>query len=302
MTLPRFLAAALLGTALLAPAFAQTEPTIDQIYQVANAGRMDEADRMIGQVLQKHPNSAKAHYVKAELAARESDASVARQELATAERLAPGLPFAKAESVSALRSEVSRARPVDHASTAVAPAPAPQRQVPMALVAILFALAAAGLYAFMRRRQAAATAMSPSWSPAYGPGSGPVVMDPAGSYPPGAYPPNAYPPGAYPPGAYPQAPQPGMGSTLGRGLATGLAMGAGMVAAEEIGHRMFDHHPQSSGASAASGASGVLPENERGLLDPGVNGDMGGQDFGIADPGSWDAGGSADLGGGDWDT
>lgn len=296
MNIPRLIAAAALGAALLAPAFAQTEPTIDQIYQAANAGRTADADRMIGQVLQKHPNSAKAHYVKAELAARESDAAVARQELATAERLAPGLPFAKAEAVSALRSEVNRARRVDNAPAAVAPAPAPQRQFPMALVAVLFAAAAAGLYVVMRRREAPANAMAQPWNGAPA-GAAPAGFDPAGTYPQGAYPPGAYPPGAYPPGAYPQQAQPGLGSTLGRGLASGLAMGAGVVAAEEIGRRMFEHHPQSSPAS------GVLPENERGLLDPGVNGDMGGQDFGINDAGSWDSGDSADLGGGgDWDT
>lgn len=292
MNIPRLIAAAALGAALLAPAFAQTEPTIDQIYQAANAGHLSDADRMIGQVLQKHPNSAKAHYVKAELAARESDAAVAREELATAERLAPGLPFAKAEAVSALRSEVSRARRVDNTQVAVAPAPAPQRQFPMALVAVLFAAAAAGIYVLMRRRESAANSMAQPWNAGSAQGPGPTMYEPAGTYPPGAY-----PPGAYPPGAYPQPAQPGLGSTLGRGLAGGLAMGAGMVAAEEIGRRMFEHHPQSAPAS------GVLPENERGLLDPGVNGDMGGQDFGINDAGSWDSGDSADLGGGgDWDT
>ena len=287
MTIPRLLAAAALGLALLGPAFAQGEPTIDEIYQAANAGRLKDADRMIGQVLQKHPNSAKAHYVKAELAARESDAAVAREELATAERLAPGLPFAKAEAVAALRSEVSRARHADPAPAAIAPAPAPTRQVPTAMIAVVFAAAAAGLYVFLRRRQAPAeaTGMAQPW--------GAASADPGGSYSMGGPAPGAYPPGAYRPPV-----QPGLGSTLGRGLATGLAMGAGMVAAEEIGRRMFDHH----GQQASPHASGVLPENERGLLDPGVNADMGGQDFGINDPGSWDGGGSADLGGGDWDT
>ena len=89
-----------------------------------------------------------------------------------------------------------------------------------------------------------------------------------------------------------------MGSTIGRGLATGLAVGAGALAAEEIGRRMFGHQEQ------PLGHSGVLPESERGLLDPGVNANMGGQDFGIGDAGSWDDGGSQDAGGGggDWDT
>jgi uncharacterized protein len=90
-----------------------------------------------------------------------------------------------------------------------------------------------------------------------------------------------------------------MASTLGRGLATGLAVGAGAVMAEEIGHRLFEHHQQLPPLAPAT--SGVLPESERGMLDPGVNADMGGQDFGIDDAGSWDNGGDADVAGGDWD-
>lgn len=287
MNIARSIAAVALGAALLGPALAQTEPTIDQIYQAANAGRLTDADRMIGQVLHKHPNSAKAHYVKAELAARESNAAVAREELATAERLAPGLPFAKAEAVSALRSEVNRARRADTTPVSVAPAPAPRHEVPMGLVAVLFAAAAAGVYVLLRRRQTPA-------SPAAGSAGPNGVAQPWGADAAGG-PVGPYGPGAYPAGAYPQPAQPGLGSTLGRGLATGLAVGAGVVAAEEIGRRMFDHHPQSSPAS------GVLPESDRGLLDPGLNADMGGQDFGINDAGSWDSGGGADLGGGDWD-
>mgnify|MGYP003868170939 CR=1 FL=1 len=54
---------------------------------------------MIQQVLIGHPNSAKAHYVQAEIAARQGQLPRAREALATAEKLAPGLPFAKAESV-----------------------------------------------------------------------------------------------------------------------------------------------------------------------------------------------------------
>lgn len=74
--------------AFIGPAGAQSEPTIDQVYQAANAGRLAEADKMIEQVLRDHPNSAKAHFVRAELAARESNAALAQAELAKAEGLA----------------------------------------------------------------------------------------------------------------------------------------------------------------------------------------------------------------------
>ena len=45
------------------------------------AGHLDQAQQMMTQVLADHPNSAKAHYVQAELYAREGKAALARSEL-----------------------------------------------------------------------------------------------------------------------------------------------------------------------------------------------------------------------------
>ena len=100
--LARWLAVAvLLGAGLGAGlgAMAQTEPTLNQIYDAAQAGRMEQAQTMIQQVLVLHPKSAKAHFVQAELAARQGQIARAREALAEAEKLAPGLPFAKPEAV-----------------------------------------------------------------------------------------------------------------------------------------------------------------------------------------------------------
>ena len=79
---------------VLGTAGAQTEPTMDQVYAAAKSGQLDKAQTMIQQVLIGHPNSAKAHYVQAEIAARQGQLPRAREALANAERLAPGLPFA----------------------------------------------------------------------------------------------------------------------------------------------------------------------------------------------------------------
>jgi hypothetical protein len=57
-------------------------------------------------VLQQHPQSAKAHYVEAQLLYRASKLDQARTELATADRLEPGLPFAKPEAVAMLRAQL----------------------------------------------------------------------------------------------------------------------------------------------------------------------------------------------------
>ena len=277
------------------------EPTLDQIYQAANAGQVPQAQGMIDQVLGNHPDSAKAHYVKAELSARQRDGATAQQELATAERLAPGLPFAKPAAVQALRTQVQHlasAPPQDGSTRQMGGPPGPQRQAPAAagLPWGKLAIGAAillGLLALMRRRAGGTSGATYAGGPAAG---GPYPGGVGGTgYGPGMQPP---PPGA---GYGPGYAQPGMGSGLGRGLATGLAVGAGAVAAEEIGRRML--HPNGSQVAPDPSVTGAGGWNDAGSMD---NVDMGGQDFGVNDAGSWDSGGNLDAGdvggGNDWNS
>jgi predicted Zn-dependent protease len=64
------LAAALTVTAGWAmPAMAQ-DATVDQVYSAAKAGQVDQALQLMQPVLKDHPNSAKAHFVEAELLAK----------------------------------------------------------------------------------------------------------------------------------------------------------------------------------------------------------------------------------------
>ena len=280
--------------------WAQAEPTLDQIYQAANAGQLPQAQGMIDQVLRTHPDSAKAHYVKAELAARQRDATTARQELATAERLAPGLPFAKPAAAQALRTQVEHlgsaprdaTRQMGAAAGPDAPMPAAAKGLPWGTLA-LGAAVLVGLFALMRRRNRGAAGY-PGGPMASGPMQGPAAN---AGYGPGMQPPgSAYGPGYGPPGGYPQQ---GMGSGIGRGLATGLAVGAGAVAASEIGRRMF--HQDGSQVMPDASGTGSAWTGDAGAMD---NADMGGQDFGVNDAGSWDSGGgmdAGDVGSGDWD-
>src|ERR1700688_120395 len=111
----RLVLAATLGLgmafAVCAPVFADPlpaapDPTMNQIYDAASSGHLDQAQQMITQVLADHPNSAKAHYVQAELYAKEGKNSLARAELGTAERLNPGLTSFSPRSVQELKSEL----------------------------------------------------------------------------------------------------------------------------------------------------------------------------------------------------
>jgi hypothetical protein len=270
------------------------EPTLAQIYQAANAGQLDRADSMIEEVLKSHPNSARAHYVKAELAAREHKFDLAQQELATAERIAPGLPFAKSESVQALRNQISGSR----TGSTSAPASPPARQMgfgsgaqaqhglPWGAIALV-ALIAIVAIAFMRRRS------TPPAADGYGGAYGNTSAAPYGQTGSGpVYPPTA---GTAPVNA------PSMGSSIVRGLGTGLAVGAGVVAAEEIGRRMFSHDGQAVANNPASSNPPSLDAIDEGMRRN-LNTDMGGDNFGIGNGGWDDAGGDmGGGGGGDWD-
>ena len=268
-------------------AVAQTEPTMDQVYAAAKSGQLDKAQTMIQQVLIGHPNSAKAHYVQAEIAARQGQLPRAREALATAEKLAPGLPFAKAESVQALRTQLTgTASAAPAAATAVVPAAAPAppaKSLPWGMI-LLFGGAAIALLIFLVNR---ASRPRPSVfgnaMPAANPGlNGPQAFGNQAPVPYG-------PQGGAPYGQQPYGPQyapqgPSLGGRIMGGVATGLAVGAGVMAAEAIGRNLMggEHGSEASPHAAA-------PETH--YAPPDTNADMGGQDFGIQDSGSWDSGG-----------
>lgn len=249
--------------ALGSPSFAQAaDPTMHQIRQAAAAGHLDQAQQMITQVLTDHPNSGKAHYVQAELYAREGKTAVARSELETAERLNPGLTDFDSHSVQELKAQLG----LTPRSTGPQIVSFPTRSGPhFPWGALLIGLIVIGLLMMLFRRRTRY-----SQYPVAG-GSG------VGGAPTG-----------YGPGYGPAPMGGGMGSGIAGGLASGLAVGAGVVAGEELAHHFLDGgHP-----------GGVIPSAD--AAEPGIsNSDMGGNDFGANDPGSWDDGGGLGGGGGD---
>ena len=246
------------------PAFAATDASVDQIYAAASSGHLDQAQQMIAQVLADHPTSARAHFVQAELYAREGKAALARSELAAAEQLKPGLPFQSARSVQDLKAQIGL-RTGTISPTVIRSEPAAPR-FPWGTL-LIFAAAIGILWMVFRRRNTYA-----QYPAGMGPGAG------APGYGPGGY-------GPTPMGGG------GMGSGIAGGLASGLAVGAGVVAGEELAHHFLD---------GGRSSGGVIPPAEAG--DAGFsNSDMGGSDFGTSDPGSgWDDSGGGGGGGGDW--
>ena len=85
---------------------AEVEPTVSQIYQAFKSGHIEQAQHMLDQVLRDHPDSAKAHFVQAEMDAAEGHYELARAQLAVAEKLKPGLPGIKPRAVQELKAKL----------------------------------------------------------------------------------------------------------------------------------------------------------------------------------------------------
>jgi len=254
--------------ASLAVAAGAAEPTLSQVYQAAESGNLAEAQRMMNDVLRAHPDSAKAHYVEAELLAKQGRMASARDELSTAERLEPGLPFAKPQAVAALRREIGSSdsfRPV-----AERVGPAAGGGIPWLTLAGV-ALVAIIVVAFLAMRRSASATLPAGGSSGY---------IPAASGQPASASPTAP---VVPAGG-------GMGAGLLGSLATGAAIGGGIVAGEALANRLFGGHTSGEAAAAARVNEATLPD---------TNADLGGNDFGVADSGSWDDGFSGGAGGGD---
>ena len=87
-----------------------------QIYQAATTGHLDQAQQMITEVLANHPASAKAHWVQAELFAKEGKVNLARSEVFEAERLNPGLTEFSPKSVRELKGQLGLPVPTTDSS------------------------------------------------------------------------------------------------------------------------------------------------------------------------------------------
>ena len=263
----------LTSLALTGVAAFAADPTMHEVYQAAQAGDFKQAQAMMDQVLRDHPNSAKAHFVEAELLAKQGRISEARRELGTAERLDPSLGFAKPQALQELEARLTPAHAAREPAASVPAASGGFRWGPLLLLLGAVALMVVAIRAFRSRPQYA-----PQGQALPGYGGGAAAAQPYGLG-----------------GAGPvQPPAGGIGSGILGGLATGAAVGAGVVAGEALMHRVLDggHRPDDGLNSLANADIGAMPS----MGEPQY--DMGGDDFGVNDSSSWDDGSSA--GGDDW--
>ena len=237
-------------------ACAENLPTIHQIYQTAQSGNLESAHAMVDEVLKAHPQSAKAHFVNAEIVLRQGDIEKAKSELAIAQQLAPGLPFAKPSAVESLKRHLAQNAVI---------IPSLQKQFPwMMLIAGI--VVAVLIWLIMRSLFSRRTDINGSQ---YYNGYGAV-----------SYPQNNNGPSGYGAAAInPMQSGGGLGSSIASGLATGAAAGVGIVAGEALMHHFMD------GSSEPDSSMHHTTDNQ-GSQQPDY--DMGGGDFGMNDSSSWD--------------
>ncbi len=274
--------------ALLQGTLAWAEPSLEQVYEATRSGRLEEAQQMMQEVLRAHPNSAKAHFTEAEVLARSGDLAGGRSELALAQKLQPGLPFAKPSAVTELKNELDHGQgacracsrmaavtelknELDHGTGNVTVPAGGTGHTPWGTLWVVGGIALL-LVIWLVRRQTAQGPMGMGMSPR--PGGGYYNNGMGGGVPPS------------------MGPTGGMGGGLMGSLATGAALGAGMVAGEALAHRLVDGPSEGVGSAAPN------------ISDAQGNSDMGGRDFGINDGGSWDSGSDSDWSsndsGSDW--
>jgi hypothetical protein len=256
----------------LAPMARADDPSLHEVYQAIHAGHLGDAQAMMTKVLHDHPDSAKAHYMEAEVLVRMDRADEAQIELDHADRLAPGLPFATAEAQRSLRGLIAerghlRAGSLDRAAAVAEEHPAAS-SVPWGPILIIGGVGLL-LFLFLRARRQAVLPGAPGMAPGMAPVGTPYGGSPYGGAPGG-----------------------GIGSGIVGGLATGAALGAGMVAGEALAHEFMGNRDRGGGDLAASGGQRIPAD------------DGGGNDFGVSGSDSWDSG-SSDIGdsgggGGDW--
>jgi hypothetical protein len=248
---------------------------------------------MMREVVTAKPGSARAHYIYAEVLARNGNFAAASEQARLARETDPKVTFTDPGKFAAFESLLAR-QSAGTASRAPARTPgagpadraiaAPASGLPGWLWGALLAIAAVVLWrGFSRSRGLTASSMPGSaiygGSGAAGPGAGP-------SYAP--YGPNA----PYGPAGVPGA-RSGM---LGTGLAAAGGFAAGILA-DEVMHR----HRDGGGALDNLGPSGLGPmasdpaamDLESRPVDFGTGADWG-ADSGAADAGSFDTGGGSD--------
>ena len=295
---------ALAGLSVLAWAL----PTLQQVEAQVRQGNYAQAESMMREVVAAKPDSARAHYVYAEILAHDGKLAQAVAEARAARTIDPDVKFTDPEKFRTFEAALLRAQnptarspqtpsPVEsRAPVQVAPARAPA-SVGMPGWVWLAGMAAIGfvLWRMFSRSRAEATAAGVG---APGTAYGTPMQAGAAGVPFGAAPGASGAP--YGPGYAPQRPGSGM---LGVGLGAAGGVAAGMLAERMLNSRReanLDHETsRSPGLFDASQDGSAAHDLDNRPIDFGTGGND--WDSGSSDVGGSDGGGDGGGGGGGWD-
>ena len=273
-------------------------PSLQEVETQVKEGHYTQAESMMKEVVAAKPNSARAHYIYAEILAHDGNLSRAADEARLARQIDPDLSFTTTpEKFRSLEASLTRAQTpasprianTPSTTTAIAPATAavaaPSSGVPSWVWLAGLAVVAFFLWRGFSRSQAAAAGGAMA-APGAAFAGGPMAQ------------PNAMAPGAMPYAAGYPAQRPGSG-LMGVGLGVAGGVAAGMLASELMNRNHGGNADQGAGGNVQPGFFDAPSSAGNDLVDRPVDFGTGGSDW---DSGSVDVGGGggSDSGGG-WD-
>jgi hypothetical protein len=256
-------------------------PSEQQVQDAVKQGNYTQAQSMMAEVVAAKPESAKAHYIYAELLAHNGAFNKASEEVAKAKQLDPKIGFTDPQKFNAfeqtLQREQTQTTTRSPRTTSAAPT-APSYGTPTSSSSSsgggipgwiwLVGLVIVGIVLWRGFARSRAASGVPPAAAGYGPGG----MN------------QGYGASGYGPGGVPVQ-QPGRSGLLGTGLAVAGGVAGGMLLDEMLHHR--------DGSSGNAGGGGLIPDASASELE---NRSI---DFGSGN--DWDSGGGGggiDLGGG----
>jgi len=254
-------------------------PTTQEVEAAIQQGNYSQAESMMSEVVAAKPDSAKAHYVYAEMLAHNRNFAKATQEAARARQLDPAIKFTTPDKFNAfeqlLQREQTTAQTRSPATpSALAPRPAQASSSFPAVPGWVWAAGLAAIAFVLWRGFNRSRAGAPGAAAADMAGTAPAAGNPLN---PGAAPGVA----PYGPGTSGAAPGSGM---LGTGMAVAGGVAGGMLLGEMLHNRAGAGTDRMPGANPLA-TNDAATELENRPVDLGNGGD-------------WDAGGTPDLGGG----
>ncbi len=290
----------ILSVALVtASALAWALPSLQDVETQVAQGHYTQAESMMKEVVAAKPNSARAHYVYAEILAHDGNVARAADEARLARQIDPDIRFTTPEKFRSFEASLQRAQApaprtsVAPSTTAVAPAAMAPVAAPGGLPSWVW-LAGLAVVAFFLWRGFSRSSANASAGAVAAPGAS--AGAPAG---PNAMMQPGMQPGAMPYGAGYPAQRPG-GGMMGLGMAAAGGVAAGVLADQLLNRHRDGNVAENNGGGNAQPGFFDSPSSGGGndLADRSIDFGTGGSDW---DSGSVDTGGGGGSDGGSWD-